>query len=119
MKTTRTWSGVLTVTILFAAMPTASGQVIYPPGVSGPPVLPDFDAATFTSPTTIDNPYFPLVPGTVYNYRGETEDETIRAGCSLLPNTRNILGVQTRVVRDTEWVNGQTRRGHVRLVRPG
>lgn len=109
MKTVLYSPRVLAIVIVFAAMPAAFGQVIYPPGVSGPALLPDFDAATFASPTTIDNPYFPLVPRTLYTYRGQTQDDgaVITNRMFVTPNTRNILGVQTRVVRDTEWVDGQ------------
>jgi hypothetical protein len=32
-------------------------------------LLPDFSQATFE--TSIDNPYFPLTPGTVLSYQGE------------------------------------------------
>ncbi|OHB64833.1 MAG: hypothetical protein A2Y77_16565 [Planctomycetes bacterium RBG_13_62_9] len=84
--------------------------MIYPPGVSGPPLLPDFDPPAFVLPTLIDNPYFPLMPGTVYTYSGqfdedgETVTETSRV--FVTPDTRNIAGVESRVVRDTEFVNG-------------
>lgn len=100
---------VVVMAIVLASPPIASGQT-YPPGFDTEPVLPDFDAANFTSPTIIDNPFFPLMPGTVYNYRGEAEEngetvvETSRTFVTF--NTRNILGVNTRVVRDTEFVNG-------------
>jgi hypothetical protein len=30
--------------------------------------LPDFASATFSDPTSVDNPYLPLVPGTVFLY---------------------------------------------------
>jgi hypothetical protein len=55
----------------------------------------------------IDNPYFPLRPGTVFRLRGQTEDglemETIR----VTPRTREILGVRTTVVTDVVRVDGE------------
>ena len=38
-------------------------------------LLPDFDQAKFEPDTPIDNPYFPLTPGTVRSYRGELYKE--------------------------------------------
>lgn len=112
MKTILHWSSLLIAVLVFAMPPVAWGQVILPPGVSGDPVLPAFDPSLFdSSSATITNPYFPLTPNTVYNYRGELEDngdtviETSRV--FVTTNTRSILGVQTRVVQDTEWVDGQ------------
>jgi len=74
------------------------------------PVLPNFGSATFVPGAPIDNPYHPLVPGTLSTYEGEVEDD----GESLLErvrvfvtfDTRTILGVPCRVVRDTVWVDG-------------
>ena len=34
-------------------------------------LLPDFNQATFQTGTLVDNPYFPLTPGTVFSYQGE------------------------------------------------
>jgi hypothetical protein len=34
-------------------------------------LLPDFSQATFETVTQVDNPYFPLTPGTVLSYQGE------------------------------------------------
>jgi PEP-CTERM motif len=74
--------------------------------------LPDFDAATFNSDSSIsDNAYFPLVPGTRFTYEGENVDED--TGESVLErnqtfitfDTKNILGVTARVVRDTAYVD--------------
>jgi len=107
MKATRFKRGILTTAMLLFATPVSFGQVIYPPGVAGPPVLPVFDPAAFTASTAINNPYFPLAPGSIYNYRGETDEgEIITSRMIVTPDTRSILGVQTRVVRATEWVDG-------------
>ena len=77
--------------------------------VSAAPILPDFDAAAFDDASSIStHPYFPLVPGTVYTYfgqevgNGETELSTV----FVTFETKEILGVQARVVRDTEFIDG-------------
>jgi len=51
----------------------------------------------------IDNPYFPLVPGTTFFYEGESEDETIRTEVFVTSETRVVMGVNTTVIRDRVW----------------
>jgi hypothetical protein len=78
-----------------------------------PAVVPEFDAANFSDPLDIDNPYFPLVPGTVYTYEersvddetGETEVEVVTI--EVTNDTKTIQGVETRVVRARETRNGR------------
>lgn len=75
-------------------------------------MLPDFDAASFSDSLAIDNPYMPLVPGTTYTYQSEEIDEdtgelTVEdVIVEVLPDTRTILGVEARVVRDRVFVEG-------------
>jgi hypothetical protein len=76
---------------------------------SAAPVLPDFDLATFAADSSIsDNPYFPLVPGALYTYEGQAVDngETSFNQILVTSQTRAILGVQARVVRDIEFEDG-------------
>ena len=78
----------------------------------GAPVLPDFAAAGFDDPLAVDNPYFPLVPGTVYRYdatltdpdTGETEFVELEDFVTF--RTETIAGVATRVVRAREFIDG-------------
>ncbi|MBP0001535.1 MAG: hypothetical protein J7641_21520 [Cyanobacteria bacterium SID2] len=77
----------------------------------GSTTLPDFTSATFDSDASIDNAYFPLEPGTIFTYQleeideetGEVVVETNEVFVTF--DTRNILGVETQVVRDTEYVD--------------
>lgn len=55
----------------------------------------------------IDNTYFPLTPGTTFVYEGESEDETIRDEVYVTNETRAVMGVNTTVVRDREFVDGE------------
>jgi hypothetical protein len=65
-------------------------------GVSGPPdTVPDLSKASFTDPLAIDNPWFPLVPGTTHVYFGEE-----KIIYQILDETYSIMGIETRVVRD-------------------
>ncbi len=72
-----------------------------------PNSVPDFDAAQFTNPTRIDNPYFPLVPGSAKTYELETSEGLERTVVEVLNETRVVAGVTCRVVRDTVTLNGQ------------
>jgi len=58
---------------------------------------------------TIDNPYFPLIPGTTFIYEGGSEEEntTIRNEIYVTNRTRVVMGINTTVVRDTEWEDGE------------
>jgi len=58
---------------------------------------------------TIDNPYFPLVPGTTFFYEGEggEENETLRAEVYVSNETREVMGVNTTVVKETEYEDGE------------
>ena len=54
----------------------------------------------------VTNPYFPLTPGTVYNYAGTADGETETSILTVTDQTKRILGVTTTVVWDRVWVNG-------------
>lgn len=81
------------------------------PNSSEPTILPNFGAATFEPGVPIDNPYFPLKPGTIYVYEGESSDaeagevdrETDRVAVTFEP--KEVAGVDATVVRDTVWAN--------------
>jgi hypothetical protein len=55
---------------------------------------PSIEPADFS--TTIDNPFFPLVPGTIFIYEGGDE----RIEVTVTSDTRMVMGVETVVVRD-------------------
>ncbi len=62
---------------------------------------PKIDPANFV--TTIDNPYFPLEPGTTFLYKGVHENGTTQQTDEMVVThqTKVILGVTCVVVRDT------------------
>lgn len=51
----------------------------------------------------VDNPYFPLVPGTTFTYRGETDGVPTRSVMTVTNDTKVILGVTTIVVHDQAY----------------
>jgi hypothetical protein len=65
------------------------------------------DPAQFT--TTIDNPWFPLVPGTTRIYTGTWHGKPARDVVTVTSGSTTILGVDTVVVRDELSVAGRVR----------
>jgi hypothetical protein len=68
--------------------------------VEGAAYAPVIDPADFS--TTIDNPYFPLPPGTTYVFEGGTERNEV----AVTHDTKVIMGVTTVVVHDRVWDEG-------------
>ena len=68
------------------------------------PYDPVIDPANFVS--TIDNPYFPLTPGTTFVYEGITSTGLVHVDFAVTHNTKQILGVTTVEVHDTVFTNG-------------
>jgi hypothetical protein len=56
---------------------------------------------------TIDNPYFPLKPGTTFIYEGQTEAGFEHSEFAVTHNTKVILGVTCVEVRDTVFTDGE------------
>jgi hypothetical protein len=63
-----------------------------------------FDASNFVG--GVQNPYFPLVPGTTYSYVQETPEGTETNAVEVTHDTKLILGVTTFVVRDRVYLEG-------------
>jgi hypothetical protein len=55
----------------------------------------------------VDNPWFPLRPGTVYVYRGRKDDQPSRDVFAVLSETKTILGVRCTVVSDKLYLRGR------------
>ncbi|WP_215610252.1 calcium-binding protein [Leptothoe spongobia] len=78
----------------------------------GETLLPDFSSATFEPGAFGDNPYVALTPGSVTSYELDVVDEETgevsleNNQVFVTYNTKNILGVDARVVRDREYVDG-------------
>jgi hypothetical protein len=66
---------------------------------------PPFDAAGFV--TRIDNPYLPLLPGTVFHYRSETPDGLETDDVAVTRDSKQILGVNVTVVHDQVFLEGE------------
>ena len=91
---------------------TSAGAASAKPGPSASTLAPihghyspKVDPSNFVA--TIDNPYWPLKPGTTYHYKGvrgttpQTDDETVTH------RTKNIIGISATAVRDVVSEHGQ------------
>lgn len=58
----------------------------------------DLNPADFVD--VVDNPYFPLIPGSKYVYELQTADGVERTAVEVLPETKEILGITATVVHD-------------------
>ena len=54
----------------------------------------------------VQNPYFPLVPGTILTYRQETPEGVETNTVEVTRDTKRILGVRTFVVHDQVFLEG-------------
>lgn len=69
--------------------------------------VPDFGAAVFSAPTTIDNTYLPLIVGTVLTYEADTEDGVETITTEVLDETYTVAaGVLCRVFNDKVYLDG-------------
>lgn len=66
---------------------------------------PEIDPADFVE--GIDHPYLPYAVGSTWVYQGETEEGLERIEIEVMDETREILGVDCTIVRDTVYVDGE------------
>lgn len=83
---------------------TEAAEPVIDPGDGGD-YAPELDPADFVD--RVDNPYFPLVPGTRWVYEGEDDGETEHIEVEVLADTRTIQGITATVVRDTVYLDGE------------
>jgi hypothetical protein len=70
-----------------------------------PPAPPPLPPASDFVPQ-VDNPYFPLAPGTTFLYRGQEDNEPETDVVNVTHQTKTILGIQATVVADLVTQNG-------------
>jgi hypothetical protein len=70
-----------------------------------PPPPPRFVPANFVD--RVDNPWFPLTPGTVYVYRGMKDGQQSRDVVAVKKWTRSIVGIHATVVQDRLFLDGR------------
>lgn len=70
-----------------------------------PAYNPHIDPADFV--TGVDNPFFPLVPGTIYHYVAHTDAGEETGRTEVLSDTKTILGIAATIVHDQVFVDGE------------
>jgi hypothetical protein len=74
-------------------------------GESNPSFEPEFSTEIFEDP--MENPWFPLVPGTTFFYEAETDEGLETSEFTITHDTIVIIGVTCKVIQDLEFVNGE------------
>lgn len=97
MKKNRLFN-LITLALLFAMLSIAA--VDYDPKTP----LQGMDPDDFVS--EVDNPYFPLTPGTTFIYAGETDGVPTSDEMNVKHQTKQILGVATTVVHHLSYEDG-------------
>jgi len=73
--------------------------------MGGGPYDPAIDSSRFV--TTIDNPYYPLTPGTTHTFVAQTSDGVVTQVTAVTHNTVVIQGVTCVEVHDVVYLNGE------------
>jgi hypothetical protein len=87
-------------------VPVAYGAPGNGPGSRPAPTCPSFSSTNFHRSTTINNQYFPLVPGTRFTYRGTVKQTPVVDVVYVTHNTQTIAGVKAVEVRDQVFDSG-------------
>jgi len=91
--------------VLAAAVGATAGSPRPPRWVLHGAYAPTIDPANFVA--TVDNPYFPLRPGTAFHFRGVSEAVAQSDDMIVTHRSKRVLGVRCTVVRDTVSANGK------------
>jgi hypothetical protein len=86
-----------------AASREPAASATRPESATLPPPLPP--AGDFVR--TIDNPWFPLKPGTVLTYKGSDEGTPARDVLRVTHDTKLVQGIRTTVIDDRVYKNGR------------
>lgn len=90
--------------LVWAAGSTAPTDAVAATGVA---IHPHHPAPAAFTHGVVDNPWFPLKPGTKWAYRGSDEGDRTRDVMIATYRTRVVDGVVCRVVFDRVWTNGR------------
>jgi len=112
-NTNRIWI-IFVGIVLFALLPflSATSQTSAAMSEQSENELADFDPDNFDDPTTIDNKWFPLIPGTQFVYEGFTVDENgeeipHEIVFTVTDLTKEIGGVRSVVILDQGLSDGE------------
>ncbi len=92
------------ILLLFAAMSLTACDTNSPTVPVFVTYDPPFNPTTLQA--NITNAFFPLTPGTVWTYEGQTAEGFERIVVEVLEDTRVVAGITTRVVHDRVFLEG-------------
>jgi hypothetical protein len=95
----------LLAAIAFVMLSACNGSNSLGP-ITDPDYDPMIDASDFDG-SPIDNPYYPLIPGTTFHYEGETEDGFEVNDVIVTDDVKMILGIMATVVHDQVFLGGE------------
>jgi hypothetical protein len=100
-------TGVAALALALAASAGAStSSKPSPPGwILRGPYAPTIDPASYVH--TVDNPYFPLRPGSRFHFEGVSDGTSQTDDVVVTSRTKLVLGVRCTVVRDTVSEHGK------------
>lgn len=99
MRVTKATVATAVAVLVLATSPAAAAAADHTHPGGAPP------ASRFT--THIDNPWLPMLRGTVWRYRSVSSDGRGREVVRVTDRTKRIMGVHTVVVRDRAYVGGE------------
>lgn len=85
-----------------SSAPASAGTTVVASPMQDSAYHPDINPANFVS--TIDNPYFPLTPGTSYTFEGQRDGAGQRDVFTVTGETKSIMGITSTVINDTATV---------------
>lgn len=91
-----------------AAMLVLASVTLTPACDENNPMAPEYDPDIPTDwVAAVSNSYFPLVPGTVYEYEGQTDEGLETITVEVLSAAKVVMGVSATVVRDRVYLDGE------------
>lgn len=88
-----------------AAPPTEAPALPAVPALPDGPYTIDVTSADFVA--GVDNPYFPLTPGSTKVLEGMTENGLERIEIKVLLETREVMGIPATIRQDTVYIGGE------------
>lgn len=88
---------------MHVSLPALLAALVSSSALAIPPVTPVFDPANFDQ--AVENPYFPLRPGTAFTYLSQKPDGTEAETVMVTHQHKMILGVSVFVVHDSVFLN--------------
>ncbi len=86
--------------------PRPTQTAALPASIDLDPYEPEIDLADFSD--DVDNRYFPLPAGRTWRYESETEDGLETVEVVVTDETKEVMGIDVVVVRDTVKLDGET-----------